>query len=101
MSDGAEEVSSAQDDSGRILKKLAEGKRFEAYVEQQTDEMRVCAFCEKVYYRRKPMKKLGARWICIDCVRSLKESLDSLDRWEQMSVLHDEIEKSVQGALKR
>ncbi len=85
----------------RALRTLAAGKRYEAYVEQQTPEMRVCALCEKVYYRKKPMKRIGARWLCIDCLRSLKESLDTLERWEEMSALHEEIERDVHGGLKR
>jgi hypothetical protein len=88
-------------DRRRGLRTLAQGKRFEAYVEQQTAEMRVCAFCQKVYYRRKPMKAIGARWVCIDCLRGLKEALDTLDRWEEMSVLHEEIERDVRAELKR
>jgi hypothetical protein len=77
----------------RTMPALVEGKRFEAYVERQTDAMRVCAFCEKVYYRKKPMKQVGARWICIDCLRALKETLDGLDRWEELSALHTEMER--------
>ncbi|MGI0150308.1 MAG: hypothetical protein ACREC5_00010 [Thermoplasmata archaeon] len=83
-----------------MLRTLDQGKRYEAYVEQQTADMRVCAFCEKIYYRRKPLKPIGARWICIDCLRALKESLDSLDRWEEMSALHEEIERDVHRGLK-
>ncbi|HEV2316005.1 MAG TPA: hypothetical protein VGV89_00295 [Thermoplasmata archaeon] len=85
----------------RGLRTLAEGKRFEAYVEQQTPDMRVCAFCDRVFYRKKPIKAVGKRWVCIDCLKSLKESLDTLDRWEEMSVLHEEIERDVHGGLKR
>jgi hypothetical protein len=84
----------------RLLRNLAEGKRFETYVEQQTQEMRVCFFCDKIYYRRKPVKRVGARWVCIDCLRALKESIDTLDRWEQLSTLRDEIEKDVHRAWK-
>lgn len=85
----------------RALRSLAEGKRYEAYVEQQTREMRVCALCSKVYYRKKPMKPIGSRWVCIDCMRQLKEALDTLDRWEELSVLHQQIEENVNNALKR
>jgi hypothetical protein len=84
----------------RGLRTLADGKRFEAYVEQQTADMRVCAFCERVFYRKKPMKPVGKRWLCIDCLKSLKESLETLDRWEEMSALHEEIERDVHGGLK-
>jgi ribosomal protein L37AE/L43A len=85
----------------RGLRTLAEGKRFEAYVEQQTSEMRVCTFCEKVFYRRKPMKQIGHRWVCIDCLKALKETFETLDRWEEMSVLHAEMERDAPGAFKR
>ena len=94
-------TSSAPPERRRVLRTLAEGKRFEAYAEQQTAEMRSCAFCQKIYYRRQPMKQIGVRWVCIDCLRSLKETLDSLERWEQMSALHEEIERDVRGGLKR
>ena len=85
----------------RVLRTLAAGKRYEAYVEQQTAEMRVCALCEQVFYRKKPMKKIGARWLCIDCLRGLKDSLEGLEQWEEMSALHETIERDVHGALRR
>jgi hypothetical protein len=88
-------------DRKRLLRTLAEGQRFEAYAEQQTAEMKVCFLCERVYYRRKPMKKVGQRWLCIDCLRGLKESLDTLDDWEKRAVLHDELEQNVGVALKK
>jgi hypothetical protein len=81
----------------RELKTLAQGKRYEAYVEQQTAEMRLCSFCQRVYYRKKPMKQIGSRWVCIDCLRSLKETLDTLDRWEEMSALQDSFERDQRG----
>ena len=84
----------------RLLRNLAEGKRFENYVEQQTQQMRVCFLCDRIFYRRKPVKKVGARWVCIDCLRSLKETIDTLDRWEQLSTLREEIEEDVHRAWK-
>ena len=104
MQSGPEAASSAArgtPERKRGLRTLAEGKRFEAYVEQQRAEMRVCAFCHQVFYRKKPMKLIGQRWVCIDCLRSLKESLETLDRWEEMSALHEEIERDVHDGLKR
>ena len=83
-------------DRRRMLRTIAEGKRLEAYAEQQTAEMRTCFLCERVVYRRKPMKKIGQRWVCIDCLRSLKESIDTLDRWEQLTALHDRLERDVE-----
>jgi hypothetical protein len=84
----------------RLLRNLAEGKRFESYVEQQTSEMRVCFLCDRISYRNKPVKRIGARWVCIDCLRALKESIDTLDRWEQLSTLGEEIEQDVHRAWK-
>jgi hypothetical protein len=84
----------------RLLRNLAEGQRFETYVEQQTPKMRVCFLCERISYQRKPVKRIGVRWVCIDCLRALKESLDTLDRWEELSTLRDEIEKDVHRGWK-
>jgi hypothetical protein len=72
---------------GPVLQALDEGRRLEAYAEQQTREMRVCFLCERVVYRRLPVRKIGRRWICIDCVRELKELLENLDHWEHLAVL--------------
>lgn len=92
-------ASSTRPPSGkRLLRNLAEGKRFETYVEQQTQEMRVCFLCDRIFYRNKPVKRVGARWVCIDCLRTLKESIDTLDRWEQLTALGEEMEKDVHGA---
>jgi hypothetical protein len=85
----------------RALRALTDGKRFEAYAEQQTAEMRTCGLCQKVVYRRKPMKLIGSRWMCIDCLRQLKEALDSLERWEEMAALNAQIERNVEDGLKR
>ena len=65
-----------------VRRALSDGQRLEAYTEQQTREMRSCQFCERVGYRRLPLKPLGRRWVCIDCLRSLKELLEGLERWE-------------------
>jgi hypothetical protein len=83
----------------RGLRTLAEGKRFEAYVERQTAEMRPCTFCRRIFYRKKPMKQIGSRWVCIDCLRSLKESLETLDRWEELTALHAEMERGAPAAI--
>jgi hypothetical protein len=62
--------------------------------------MRVCFLCDKIFYRRKPVKRVGARWVCIDCLRALKESIDTLEQWEQLATLRDKIEKDVDRAWK-
>lgn len=70
-----------------VLKALEEGRRFESYTEQRTREMHTCFLCERVLYRRPPSKKVGAKWICIDCIRELKEVMESLEHWEQMALV--------------
>ncbi len=84
----------------QLLRHLAEGKRYETYVERQTQEMRVCFLCERIFYRQKPMRKVGVRWVCIDCLRALKDSIDTLDRWEELSTLREAVEKDVHRAWK-
>ena len=71
----------------RALRALEEGRRFESYAEHHTREMHPCFLCERVIYRRIPIKKIGNRWICLDCLRALKEALETLDRWEHLSHL--------------
>jgi hypothetical protein len=97
----AAETPRAHSERRRVLRTLAAGKRFEAYVEQQTSEMRRCAFCDRIFYRKKPMKQVGTRWLCIDCLKGLKETLDGLDRWEEMSALHETIERDVRDGIQR
>jgi hypothetical protein len=100
--DGDPEPSgSAPPERKRLLRTITEGKRFEGYVEQQTRDMHACALCQRILYRKTPMKQIGARWVCIDCLKSLKEALDSLEQWEQMALLHDKLEQDVHGALRR
>ncbi|HLY76558.1 MAG TPA: hypothetical protein VKT21_01580 [Thermoplasmata archaeon] len=100
MGDSAASSSERPPAGKRLLRNLAEGKRFETYVEQQTQEMRVCFLCDRIFYRHKPVKRIGARWVCIDCLRALKESIETLDRWEELSTLRDEMEKDVHRAWK-
>jgi hypothetical protein len=73
-------------------KAISDGQRLEAFAEQQTREMHTCQFCERIGYHRLPMKPIGRRWVCIDCIKSLKETLDSLDRWEQTGARAAEVD---------
>ena len=42
-----------------IIESIVEGRKMEAYAEHRTKDMHVCFFCDKILYRRAPMKKLG------------------------------------------
>ena len=82
------------------LEAILEGKKMEAYAEHRTKDMHVCWICGEIGYKKKPMKNVGNRWICIDCLRSLKEALDSLDEWEVELQLEEEMSKKIDESLK-
>jgi len=82
------------------LEAIVEGKKMEAYVEHRTKDMHVCWICGEIGYKKKPMRKVGNRWICMDCLRSLKEALDSLDEWEVELQLEEEMSKKIDDSLK-
>ncbi|UCG68492.1 MAG: hypothetical protein JSV09_11855 [Thermoplasmata archaeon] len=82
-----------------ILESLVEGKKMDLYTERRTSEMHFCIFCEKISYKKKPVKALGKKWICIDCLRQLKELLDSLKQWEEELTLEDEMKKQLGEGL--
>jgi ribosomal protein L37AE/L43A len=81
------------------LESLVEGKKLEAYVEHRTRDMHVCALCGAVGYKKRPMKCIGARWLCIDCLRHLKEVLDTMDQWEAEVQLEKEMAKKIDEGL--
>ncbi len=79
-----------------VMKSLLESMKMDAYVESRISEMHVCFFCERIGYKHLPMKRIGNKWICIDCLRELKEALDSLDEWEQEIALREELKKNIE-----
>lgn len=81
------------------LESLVEGKKLEAYVEHRTRDMHVCALCGTVGYKKRSMKLIGARWLCMDCLRQLKEVLDTLDQWEAETRLEKEMAKKIDEGL--
>ena len=82
-----------------IIESIVEGRKMEAYAEHRTKDMHVCFFCDKILYRRAPMKKLGEKWVCIDCLRQLKEMLDTLEQWEQEISLQKEMKKQLDDGM--
>ena len=83
----------------KIMDSLLEGRKLEAYAEHRTKEMRACFLCDAICYRRRPGKVLGQRFVCINCLRLLKETLDNLDQWEEELVLESELRKKVDEGL--
>jgi|GEM_PF-421112 len=79
----------------KLVSRLKEGKRMEAYAEHRTKDMNHCEFCETITYKKRPGKEIGKKWICIDCLRRLKEILENLDKWEEELALGGEMEDQI------
>jgi hypothetical protein len=82
-----------------MLESIIEGKKMEAYVEHRTREMHACALCGTVGYKKQPMKTIGRKWVCIDCLRQLKEALDTMDQWEAEIQLEKEMSNKIDETL--
>ena len=78
-----------------LVESIIEGRKMEAYAEHRTRDMHVCWVCNSICYKRKPVKSIGVRWICIDCLRQLKESLETLQQWEEELSLEKEMKKQL------
>lgn len=64
----------------------------EAYAEHRTDEMHYCHLCEEIIYKKIPGKQIGNKWFCIDCLKKMKEVLDTIDEWEEEMALGEEMQ---------
>ncbi len=80
----------------KMIKNIIEGIKLDVYVESRIPDMHVCALCGRIGYKNLPMKKIGEKWICIDCLRELKEALDSLEEWEQEISLKNEFKRQIE-----
>jgi hypothetical protein len=83
----------------RVMDSLVEGRKLEAYAEHRTKDMHACSFCDAICYRRRSGKVVGQKFICVNCLRSLKETLDSLDQWEEELALETEMRKKIDEGL--
>jgi hypothetical protein len=81
------------------MSSLVEGRKLEAYAEHRTKEMHSCWICETVCYKRRSGRMIGQRFVCVNCLRSLKETLDTLDQWEEELALEAELRKRVDEGL--
>jgi hypothetical protein len=81
------------------LESIVEGKKMEAYVEHRTREMHVCTICGGIGYKKRPMKCIGSRWFCLDCMRQLKDIMDNLEKWDAEVKLENELSKKIDEGL--
>lgn len=79
--------------------RLIDGKRLEIYADHLTREMHGCFLCDEVSYRSRPVKQVGKRWICIDCIRRLREVLDTLQQWEEEARLGQQMDEELKKNL--
>jgi len=82
-----------------IVDSVIEGRKLDSYAEHQTREMHSCWICDEICYKKKPIRQIGKRWICIDCLRQMKETLDQLEQWEEQIHLKDHLEKQLDEGL--
>ncbi len=84
--DETQEDNPAEDKDGmkdKLVTSLLEGKRMEAYAEHRTDDMNYCHLCQRITYKKVPGKEIGEKWFCIDCLKRLKEIIETMDQWEE------------------
>ena len=82
-----------------VIQSIVEGRKMEAYAEHRTKEMHTCWICGTICYRKTPGRSIGERWICIDCLRQLKETLDHLHQWEEELTLQRDTRSQLDGDL--
>ncbi len=93
-----EEVNGITDRRKAILKGIVEGRKMDAYAEYRTKDMHACWLCQEICYK-KPVKTIGTKTICIDCLRHLKEALEGLEQWEKELTLEEEVKKKLDHGL--
>ncbi len=81
------------------LESIVEGKKMEAYVEHRTRDMHACTICGNIGYKKRPMKSVGGRWFCMDCIRQLKDLMDNLEKWDAEVKLENEMSKKIDESL--
>lgn len=84
---------------GKIIETIVEGRKMESYAEHRTKDMHTCFLCERICYKKVPGKEIGKQWLCIDCLRKLKEILDTLKQWEEELVLEGDVKKQLDNGL--
>lgn len=91
--------SSSERRKKNVLEAISEGRKMEAYAEHRTKDMHVCALCETICYRKKAGKAIGKKWFCVDCLRLLKETMETFGQWEEEIALEAEMKKQLDNGL--
>jgi len=81
------------------IRTLLESMRLEAYVEEKLAEVKVCALCGRLGYRKLPMRRIGARYICAECLAQLKDAIENYDAWLEEVKEEEEARKSLEKRL--
>jgi hypothetical protein len=71
----------------------------EAYAEHRLKDMHVCFLCESICYRKKAGKLIGKKWLCIDCLRQIKETMETFKQWEEELALESEMKRQLDNGL--
>ena len=82
-----------------VLDAISEGRKMDAYAEHRTKDMHFCFLCETVSYRRKAGRVIGKKWVCIDCMRQLKETMETFKQWEEEIALEHDMKKQLGDGL--
>ena len=53
-----------------------------------------------VGYKRRPMKNIGGRYFCLDCLKQLKETFDTLEQWEAELQMEREMRKKIDESMR-
>lgn len=83
----------------KMLDTIIERKKMDAYVEHRLKDLKICAICGQIGYKKTPMKQIGGRWICFNCLKELKEALDDLDVWEEEIALEKDMARQFDEGL--
>lgn len=83
----------------RVIEAISEGRKLEAYTEHRTKDMHACFLCDSVCYRKKTGKMIGKRWICMDCLRQIKETMENFKQWEEEIALERQMKKQLDDGL--
>ncbi len=46
-----------------------------------------------------PMRLIGKKWLCIDCLRQIKETLETMDQWDAEIELEKEMSMKIDETL--
>jgi hypothetical protein len=84
-----------KDDRKKVIDAFIEGKKLDAYAEHRTKEMHCCWACGAIAYKRLAGVSVGDRWLCLPCLKQLKEALDSFKDIEEEMRFQAELKKKI------